>query len=117
VRARGSRMIDRDAIADASLERLGPIVHDDGDAFIRWAVDEVGDGVRHVLTDSSKDQAVYPILWIESAGMAASLRIGLGRLGWPLEGWTTGRSESVKATHDATEAAVERCGDARASRP
>jgi hypothetical protein len=51
---------------------------------------------------------VYRILWIQSAGMSTSLRIGLGRLGWPVEVWTTGGSNSVKAKHDAAEVAVER---------
>jgi len=108
VRARRSGRIPWDAIADDSFTEYGPLLHPDGATdFLAWAARQAASD-RHLLADWTEDQPVVPLLWVESAGMASSLRSGLSRNAWPVVVATTSGTDSARSKHAAAEAMVER---------
>ena len=85
-RARRSGLIEWAVIADGSLTVLGAQIHDGAVGYVDYTIDSA----RHQLfADWSRDQKRYPLLWVESAGMATSLRQALAGRGWPVPVCTT----------------------------
>lgn len=104
VRARRSGRISWEAIADDSLVRYGPIIHDGAPGFLSWA-DRQADG--HLFADWTEGQAVVPIVWTESDGMASFLRGALASHGWPVEVVSTSGSDSVGPKREMAMGAVD----------